>query len=84
MPISRKFKKQVTVPRSSAEAEYRSMASTLCELQWVCYLLKNFGLSLHYPIPLRCDNQAAMHILENVVYHERTKYIEIDFHIVRN
>ncbi|KAL0285838.1 UNVERIFIED_CONTAM: hypothetical protein Sradi_7162800 [Sesamum radiatum] len=70
--------------RSSAEAEYRSMGVTVCELQWISYLLCDFALTVHTPIPLFCDNKAALHIMANPVFHERTKHLEIDYHIVHN
>ncbi|XP_011078646.1 uncharacterized protein LOC105162338 [Sesamum indicum] len=82
--VSWKTKKQCTISRSSAEAEYRSMAATTCELQWISYLLKDFGVSVTLPIPFHCDNQAAIHIMANPVFHKRTKHLDIDYHIVRN
>ena len=38
--ISWKSKKQDVVARSSAEAEYRAMTLTTCELMWLKHLLK--------------------------------------------
>ncbi|KAL2235782.1 UNVERIFIED_CONTAM: Retrovirus-related Pol polyprotein from transposon RE2 [Sesamum indicum] len=82
-PISWKTKKQVTVSRSTAEAEYRSLASTVCELVWINYMLQEFEIEAGLPIPLFCDNKGAIHITANPVFHKRTKHLDIDCHIVR-
>ncbi|KAK4400316.1 Retrovirus-related Pol polyprotein from transposon RE1 [Sesamum angolense] len=80
--VSWKTKKQATVSRSSVEAEYRSMASTVCELLWLSYLLRDFCIPVQQPIPFWCDDKAALHIPANPVFHERTKHLDIDCHLV--
>uniref|UniRef100_A0A2N9H2N5 Uncharacterized protein n=1 Tax=Fagus sylvatica TaxID=28930 RepID=A0A2N9H2N5_FAGSY len=82
--VTWKSKKQSVVARSSAEAEYRAMAHTTCELTWLRTVLQEFGLLTQGPTPLYCDNQAAIHIVSNPVFHERTKHIEVDCHFVRS
>ena len=70
--------------RSSTEAEYRSMATTTCEVTWLLYLLRDSHVPHQKPVLMYCDNQATLHISANPVLHERSKHIEADYHIIRN
>ncbi|WKA04900.1 hypothetical protein VitviT2T_022897 [Vitis vinifera] len=81
--ISWRSKKQTFVARSSTEAEYHAFADSTSELLWLRWLLKDLGVSTSFATPLYCDNQSAIHIAHNDVFHERTKHIEIDCHFIR-
>ncbi|CAA7018785.1 unnamed protein product [Microthlaspi erraticum] len=83
-PINWKTKKQRVVSRSSTEAEYRSMADTTNELKWDRELLSCFGVQQTEPMRLYCDNQSALYIANNPVFHERTKNVETDCYYVRD
>lgn len=82
--LSWKCKKQNTVARSSAEAEYRSMANAVCEATWLFNLLRELSIPIPTPLPLFCDNSSALQIAENPILHERTKHIALDCHLVRD
>ena len=81
-PISWKTKKQHTVSRLSAEAEYRSMSMTTCELKWLKGTLSSLNVLHTIPMLLHCDSQTTLHISHNPVFHDRTKHIEVDGHFV--
>ncbi|WVZ05061.1 hypothetical protein V8G54_018407 [Vigna mungo] len=81
--VSWKSKKQSVFARSSAKAEYRSMALTTCELVWIKQLLQELKFCENEKMKLYCDNQATLHIASNLVFHERTKHKETNCHFVR-
>jgi hypothetical protein len=82
--VSWASKRQHTVSRSSAEAEYRAVANVVAESCWLRQLLQE----LHRPIArstiVYCDNVSAMYLSSNPVQHQRTKHVEIDLHFVRD
>ncbi|KAL0439438.1 UNVERIFIED_CONTAM: Retrovirus-related Pol polyprotein from transposon RE1 [Sesamum latifolium] len=65
--VSWKTKKQTTVSRSTAKAEYHSMVATVCELCWISYTLADLGVSFSLPVDLFCDNKVALYIATNPV-----------------
>jgi len=77
-------KKKNVIFRSSAEAEYKSMTHTTYEMMWLKNLLLQFGFCHLGPMPMFCNNQSAIYIAQNKEFHERTKYIEVDCHLVRD
>nr|XP_016483383.1 PREDICTED: uncharacterized protein LOC107804081 [Nicotiana tabacum] len=82
-PISWKSKKQISISMSSAEAEYKSMRRVTAEITWLVRLLADLSAPPTLPVPVHSDSQAAIHIARNLVFHERTKHVELDCHFVR-
>ncbi|XP_019234627.1 PREDICTED: uncharacterized protein LOC109215067 [Nicotiana attenuata] len=68
--VSWKSKKQGTIFRSSAEAEFRSMATTVVEIVWLVGLFKELGVDITLPVPLHCDSKAAIQIAAHPIFHE--------------
>jgi len=59
------------------------MASATSELIWLKQLLKELQFGEVTQMTLICDNHVALHISSNLIFHERTKHIEIDCHFIR-
>jgi heme/copper-type cytochrome/quinol oxidase subunit 2 len=76
--ISWKTYKQKMVYKSSSEVEHTSMVAVTCELTWLIFLFDDLQVHIWDQLILYCDNQVALHIAANHVFHERTKYIELD------
>ena len=81
--VSWSVKHQPTVSRSSAEAEYKGVANAVAEACWLRNLLLELGQPLQRATLVYCDNISAVYLSTNPVQHQRTKYIEIDIHFVR-
>ncbi|GKD13366.1 ribonuclease H-like domain-containing protein, partial [Tanacetum coccineum] len=77
-------KRQHTLSRSSAEAEYREVANVVAETTWIPNLLRELKAPLFTATLVYCDNVCAVYMSINPVQHQRTKHIEIDIHFVRD
>ncbi|GJU83107.1 ribonuclease H-like domain-containing protein [Tanacetum coccineum] len=83
-PLSWSAKRQHTLYRSSAEAEYRGVANVVAETAWLRNLLKELHTPLLSATLVYCDNVSAIYMTTNPVQHQRTKHIGIDIHFVRD
>jgi len=60
------------------------MSQAAAEVTWLVRLMSELGIPHSQPDTLHCDNQSAIQIAKNPVFHERTKHIEIDCHFTRD
>jgi len=81
--VTWRSKKQSVVTRSSAEAEFRTIAHGVCEMLWLKILLKELGFDSKDLMRLYCNNKVAINIAYNLVQHDLTKHIEIDWHFIK-
>jgi hypothetical protein len=81
--ISWSSKRQPTVSRSSAEAEYRAVANAVAECCWLRQLLGELHVVVPRATVVYCDNISSVYMVANPVHHRRTKHIELDLHFVR-
>jgi hypothetical protein len=77
--ISWRAKKLSTLSTSTTEAEYKSLYDGIQEAIYMRLLLESLGLPV-YPIPIYCDNQAAIALSRNPLFQQRTKHVDVKYH----
>ena len=81
--ISWKSKKQPVVALSSCEAEYVALTNTIQEGKFLKQLMMDL-LNVHdFTVDIMVDNQSAMKLAKNPVFHQRSKHINIKYHFIR-
>ncbi|GJR62161.1 ribonuclease H-like domain-containing protein [Tanacetum coccineum] len=82
--LSRSSKRQPTLSRSSAEAEYRGVANAVAETCWLRNLLRELHTHLSSATLVYYDNVSVVYLSCNPVQHQRTKHVDINIHFVRD
>ena len=70
-------KKQLTIALSSTEVEYMALTHAGKEVVFLDHLFNDIGISHSTPITLLIDNQSAIALAENPIFHARSKHIEV-------
>jgi hypothetical protein len=67
---------------STIKTKYRALANSPKEVVWLQLLLKELQYLEDTPTRLQCDNQYAIKLVQNPVFHACMKHIEIYHHYV--
>jgi len=75
--------KQKGISTSTSQAEYVALSHAAKEAVFLRQLLTEFKDADCGPIPIQEDNQAALAIAKNPVFHSKTKHIDVSYHFTR-
>nr|GEU34024.1 putative ribonuclease H-like domain-containing protein [Tanacetum cinerariifolium] len=81
--ISWQCKKQTIMATSTTKAEYVVAASCCGQVLWIQNQLLNYGYNF-MNTKIFIDNNSAICVVKNPVYHSKTKHIEIRHHFIRD
>src|SRR5258708_6620150 len=73
-------KKQPTIALSSTEAKYMAMTHSGKEVVFLNHLFNDLEIPIQLPISLLVDNQSAIALAENPIFHACSKHIEVCHH----
>lgn len=70
------------VSYSNLEAEYKFLVALICEVQWLHYLFKDLGVQFNKHASIYYHNRYVIYLAHNPIFHDRSKYIKIDCHLI--
>ena len=77
-------KLQEVVTLSSCEAEYMALTVAACDAVYLRMLQNDLGVKgSEKGVLILADNQSAIKLAENPVFHKRSKHIAIKWHFIR-
>lgn len=80
--VSWKSSLQSVVALSTTEAEYIALTIAVKESFWLRGIAADFGVE-QGAVAIGCDNNGALSLARHQVFHERSKYIDVRLHFVR-
>lgn len=83
-PVSWQSQKQRVVAISSCESEYIAAATAACQGIWLSRLLGELQNEPPRVPKLLVDNKSAIFLTRNPAYHDRSKHIDVRYHLIRN
>ncbi|GJT36614.1 putative ribonuclease H-like domain-containing protein [Tanacetum coccineum] len=81
--ISWQCKKQTVVANSTTEAEYIAASHCCGQVLWIQNQMLDYGYNF-MQTKIHVDNESAICVVKNPVYHSKTKHIEIRHHFIRD
>jgi hypothetical protein len=82
-PVTWQSQKQKVVALSSCEAEYIAGTTAACQGVWLAQLLSELRSEERTAFILKMDSRSAISLSKNLVFHARSKHIDVCFHFIR-
>jgi len=75
--------KQKMMALLSTESKYYAMTHAMKEGLWFRLFLKLHDLPIPQPIPLLCDNQSTLALIQSKSVSSRSKHIDVQYHFIQ-
>ncbi|OAE27126.1 hypothetical protein AXG93_3984s1010 [Marchantia polymorpha subsp. ruderalis] len=81
-PLAVHFK-LFAIALSTTKAEFIATRKCVKESLWLKGLIGELGI-VQNEVKFFCDNQSAIHLIKNQMFHESTKHIDVKLHFIRD